>query len=136
MNLNTLPILFVVMAVWVVPTSAFAKTVAEWDFSDGPQGWSGNSRVESLSSPPEGLIVKSTRQEPWIEGSAVDLPGDKKAYHVLISGIEEEPSEVGVREVVEDSDKPLSFKSANEEFHSEYKILTVTLEGRSEIQNK
>ncbi|MGD8499683.1 MAG: hypothetical protein PVJ86_03505, partial [Phycisphaerales bacterium] len=70
-------ILFAATAVLPMPVSAFEKTVAEWDFSKGLQGWTGNSRVEDLSYSPEGLIVKSTGQDPWIEGPAVDLPSDK-----------------------------------------------------------
>ena len=76
MNLRISVILFAVMAVLAVPVSAFGKTVAEWDFSKGLQGWTGNSRVENLSHSSEGLIVKSTGEDPWIEGPAVDLPAE------------------------------------------------------------
>jgi len=63
--------------VFCFPACVSAKTVAEWDFSRGLQGWAGNDRVENLSSSPEGLVVKSTGEDPWIEGPAVDLPGDR-----------------------------------------------------------
>ncbi len=71
-NLRVLPILWAFMTV-----SAYGKVAAKWDFSKGTQGWTGNNRVEKLTSSPEGLLVKSTGQDPWIEGPAIDLPGDK-----------------------------------------------------------
>ncbi len=76
-KLRVLPILLAFMAVLLLPISAYGKAVAEWDFSKGTQGWTGNSRVEKLTSSPEGLLVKSTGQDPWIEGPAIDLPGEK-----------------------------------------------------------
>ncbi|MDH4240821.1 MAG: hypothetical protein OEW48_14785, partial [Phycisphaerae bacterium] len=57
-----------------------------------------------------------------------------KPYHVLISGIDKEPNDVGVREVRGVSSKPLAFKSAGKEFHSEQNYLVITLEGKSEIR--
>jgi len=77
-NLRVLPILLAFMTVLVMPVSAYGKVVAEWDFTKGTKGWTGNSRVEKLVSSPEGLLVKSTGQDPWIEGPAIDLPGEKK----------------------------------------------------------
>jgi len=84
---TTLPFLLVMMAIMITPAGACAKTVVElvgaepavvrWDFSNAAQGWTANERVENLRCSPEGLIVKSTGQDPWIEGPAVDLPGDK-----------------------------------------------------------
>jgi hypothetical protein len=71
-NLRMLPILLAFMTV-----SAYGKVVAEWDFSKGTQGWTGNNRVEKLTSSSEGLLVKSIGQDPWIEGPGVDLPGEK-----------------------------------------------------------
>ncbi len=56
---------------------AIGKTMVEWDFSKGLHEWVGNRQVENLSFSPEGLIVKCTGQDPWIEGPAVDLPDDK-----------------------------------------------------------
>jgi len=76
-SLRVFPILLGLMMIFVVPVSAYGKMVAEWDFSKGTQGWTGNSRVEKLTSSPEGLLVKSTEQDPWIEGPAIDLPGEK-----------------------------------------------------------
>lgn len=56
---------------------AFGKIAVEWDFSKGLHGFTGNKQVENLSFSSEGLVVKSTGEDPWIEGPAVDLPGDK-----------------------------------------------------------
>jgi len=71
---KTFAVLLVVAVVWTVP--AFGKTAIEWDFSKGLHGWTGNMRVEKLSFSPEGLLVKSTGEDPWIEGPVVDLPGE------------------------------------------------------------
>ncbi len=76
-KLRVLPILLTFTMVSLVPVAVFGKSVAEWDFSKGAQGWTGNSRVEKLTSSPEGLLVKSTGEDPWIEGPAIDLPGEK-----------------------------------------------------------
>ncbi|MHC4558543.1 MAG: hypothetical protein ACYS80_14715 [Planctomycetota bacterium] len=77
MNLRVSAIFFAVVLILAVLVSAFGKTVVEWDFRKGTQGWSGNKRVEALSYSPQGLIVKSTGEDPWIEGPAMDLPADK-----------------------------------------------------------
>ena len=74
---NTLPVLLAMMLIMMVPAGACGKTVIEWDFSKGTHGWTANNRVENLRSSPGGLIVKSTGLDPWIEGLAVDLPGDE-----------------------------------------------------------
>ena len=58
-----------------VPASG--KVVTEWDFSRGTHGWTGNNKVEKITYSSQGLIVKSTGEDPWIEGPAIDLPGDK-----------------------------------------------------------
>jgi len=76
-NFRAAPILITVILFWAIPVPAVGKTAVEWDFSKGLHGWTGNLRVENLSSSPEGLLVKSTGEDPWIEGPAVDLPGDK-----------------------------------------------------------
>jgi len=77
-NNFTVPlIVFTVTMLLTVPASSFARSVVEWDFSKGLHGWTGNRQVENLSFTPEGLFVKSTGEDPWIEGPAVDLPGDK-----------------------------------------------------------
>ncbi|MHC4497370.1 MAG: hypothetical protein ACYSYM_16270, partial [Planctomycetota bacterium] len=70
-------ILSVVMGILAVPASTLGKTVTEWNFSEGLQGWTGNNRVENLSYSPEGLIVQSTGEDPWIEGPAIDLSGGR-----------------------------------------------------------
>jgi len=55
--------------------TAWADTVAEWDFSQGLQGWWGNTYVADLTVSRQGLAFQSTGIDPWIEGPAVDLPG-------------------------------------------------------------
>lgn len=74
---TTLPVLLAMTVIMMVPAAACAKTVVEWDFSKAAHGWTANNRVDNLRSSAEGLIVKSTGEDPWIEGPAVDLPGDK-----------------------------------------------------------
>jgi hypothetical protein len=74
---TTLPVLLVMIVIMMAPVGASARMVVEWDFSKGIHGWTGNGRVENLRSSPEGLIVKSMGEDPWIEGPAVDLPGGK-----------------------------------------------------------
>ncbi len=69
--------LLAVIALLLLPALVSGKTVAGWDFTKGLQGWAGNNKVEKLTSSSEGLIVKSTGDDPWIEGPAIDLPGDK-----------------------------------------------------------
>lgn len=76
-NPRMLPLLFGIMVIMMVPVGVCGASVVEWDFSKGNHGWTGNDRVENLRSSAEGLIVKSTGEDPWIEGPAVDLPGDK-----------------------------------------------------------
>jgi hypothetical protein len=65
------------MGILAAPASTPGKTVAEWNFSEGLQGWTGNNRVENLSYSPEGLIVQSTGEDPWIEGPTIDLPSGR-----------------------------------------------------------
>ena len=76
-NFRAAPIFIAVTLFFAVQVPVFGKTAVEWDFSKGLHGWTGNGRVENLSFSPEGLLVKSTGEDPWIEGPAVDLPGDK-----------------------------------------------------------
>jgi hypothetical protein len=76
-NPRMLPVLFGIMVITMLPAGARGASVVEWDFSKGNHGWTGNGRVENLRSSAEGLIVKSTGEDPWIEGPAVDLPADK-----------------------------------------------------------
>ncbi len=77
LQVRVLPILFVLAMVLVMPVCAYGKMVAEWDFSKGTLGWTGNNRIENLSFSSEGLFIKSTGHDPWIEGPVVDLPGEK-----------------------------------------------------------
>ncbi|MGB2862340.1 MAG: hypothetical protein WBC05_03355 [Sedimentisphaerales bacterium] len=76
-NSRAVPIFIAVTLFLAVPIPALGKTAVEWDFSKGIHGWTGNGRVENLSYSPEGLLVKSTGEDPWIEGPVLDLPGDK-----------------------------------------------------------
>jgi len=76
-NPKMLPLLFGIIVITTLPVGVCGASVVEWDFGKGTQGWTGNGRVENLRSSAEGLIVKSTGEDPWIEGPAVDLPGDK-----------------------------------------------------------
>jgi hypothetical protein len=55
-------------------SAAYGKTVAVWDFTKGLQGWQGNKYTEGLTASAEGLAFRSTGNDPWIEGPAVDLP--------------------------------------------------------------
>ncbi|MHC4728361.1 MAG: hypothetical protein ACYS17_14165, partial [Planctomycetota bacterium] len=66
-----------VLTILVMSVSAYGKVVVEWNFSKGTLGWISNNKVENLSSSPEGLLVKSTGHDPWIEGPVIDLPGEK-----------------------------------------------------------
>lgn len=70
-------VLFGVLLISLLPGEANCDVVVEWDFSRGTHGWVGNDRVEDLVSSAEGLTVKSTGQDPWIEGPPVDLPDGK-----------------------------------------------------------
>ena len=74
-NCNMFASLLAVMSLWTM--TSFGKAVAEWDFSKGLHGWTGNRQVDNLSSSSEGIVVKSTGEDPWIEGPVVDLPDDK-----------------------------------------------------------
>jgi len=57
-------------------TSAWGKAVVTWDFTKGTHGWQGNKHVQDLTVTAEGLAFASTGNDPWIEGPAVDLPGE------------------------------------------------------------
>jgi len=72
---RTLRILFALAVLTACPALAYGKTAAEWDFTKGTLGWTPNARVKELISTPQGLLVRSTGEDPWIEGPAVDLPG-------------------------------------------------------------
>jgi hypothetical protein len=61
---------------FVIGSCAYGKTVAAWDFAKGLQGWQGNRYTEGLTATAEGLAFRSTGNDPWIEGPAVDLPGE------------------------------------------------------------
>lgn len=61
---------------WTGP-EALADTVIQWDFAGGLQGWKGNFHVADLTWSRRGLSFTSTGNDPWIEGPAIDLPGDR-----------------------------------------------------------
>jgi len=69
--------LLAVIASLSLSASVSGEAVTEWDFSEGLHGWIGNNKVEKLSYSSEGLIVKATADDPWIEGPAIELPGEK-----------------------------------------------------------
>lgn len=70
-------LLFFVAAVFLASAGAEGKVAVEWDFTQGILGWSGNACVEGLKSSGDGLVVRSTGVDPWIEGPAVELPGSE-----------------------------------------------------------
>ena len=74
-DLRTRARLLAMMVIVVLAPEVGAKAVVEWDFSKGMHGWTANDRVEKLSFSPDGLVVKSVGEDPWIEGPEVDLPG-------------------------------------------------------------
>jgi hypothetical protein len=63
----------------MAPSATYGKTIAAWDFTKGLQGWQGNRYTEGLAVSGEGLAFKSTGNDPWIEGPAVDASGDGAA---------------------------------------------------------
>jgi hypothetical protein len=70
--------LAVVLLAWVaaLSTTAWGKVAVAWDFTKGLQGWQGNKYVADLAVSAEGLAFRSTGNDAWIEGPAVDLPGE------------------------------------------------------------
>ena len=93
--------------------------------------------------------VKKLRNRGWfIHAPCVvnDIHEDKDAvtfiadgwgdrpYYVLISGVEEEPTEVVAGKVIEKGVKSARLKSVDYEFYREHKCLIVALEGRSKVQ--
>lgn len=60
----------------VLASPASGKTVAAWDFTKGAQGWQGNNYTADVATTAEGLALRSTGIDPWIESAAVDVPGD------------------------------------------------------------
>ncbi|MHC4741329.1 MAG: hypothetical protein ACYS8Z_05430 [Planctomycetota bacterium] len=71
--------LFLAAVFFLASVGAEGKVVVEWDFTEGTLGWSGNARVERLKSSGDGLAVRATGTDPWIEGPAVELPGSEVA---------------------------------------------------------
>ncbi len=60
-----------------------AKTLIEWDFSKGTQGWTGNQMVKPLRVTDEGIVVESEGNDPWIEGPGVDIPAGYVAKVII-----------------------------------------------------
>jgi hypothetical protein len=60
----------------VLSADARGKVALTWDFTKGVQGWRANQYVEETVISSEGLAFRSTGNDPWIEGPAVDLPGE------------------------------------------------------------
>jgi hypothetical protein len=73
---NIFWIQFCLLMVVLVPLCSYGKIVVQWNFTRGTHGWTANKSVEGPISSPDGLIVKSIAEDPWIEGPAMDLPGD------------------------------------------------------------
>ena len=55
---------------------AWGKTIVSWDFAEGMQGWQGNKDTADLTATREGLTFRSVGIDPWLEGPAVDVPGE------------------------------------------------------------
>jgi len=69
------PLMVFVLCTMLSP-DVWGKTVVAWDFTKGVQGWQGNKDTEGLTATTEGLAFRSAGIDPWIEGPAVDLPGE------------------------------------------------------------
>lgn len=65
------------LVIHLVCGRASADIVIHWGFSNGLQGWKGNHDVEDLTWSRTGLSFRSTGVDPWIEGPAIHLPGDR-----------------------------------------------------------
>ncbi len=76
-SIGVITVIVSLLAVHWAAGSAFADIVVRWDFSNGPQGWVGNHYVKDLTWSRTGLSFQSTGVDPWIEGPAIDLPGDR-----------------------------------------------------------
>ena len=71
------PLAFAVLALGTIfSAGAWGKVALTWDFAKGLQGWQGNQYVEEAAVSSEGFAFRSTGNDPWIEGPAVDLPGE------------------------------------------------------------
>jgi len=78
-------------------------------------------------------LISNIREDEELTSLKVHGWGDRQ-YYVVISGVEKKPKEVRVRKTRDDSDQPTVFQPAENQFHHKHKLLTVTLEGKSEIQ--
>jgi len=57
-----------------------------------------------------------------------------KPYYVLISGVQEEPSEINQRRIVSSSDKTFVFSTTKREFYNDYRLLVIRLQRKSQIK--
>ncbi len=60
-----------------MPGAVCGKEVVEWYFSKAAHGWVGGGTTGQVLGTPEGLLVRSKGEDPWIEGPGVDLRGSK-----------------------------------------------------------
>lgn len=65
------------LLVHLAGSAVWAEAIVRWNFSRGLQGWTGNQFVEDLTFSRDGLSLRSTGIDPWIEGPAVNLPADR-----------------------------------------------------------
>jgi hypothetical protein len=76
-RISTIATVVSVLIVHLIAGEALGGLVVRWNFSNGPQGWTGNHHVTDLTCSREGLSFQSTSVDPWIEGPPIDLPGDR-----------------------------------------------------------
>jgi len=68
-------ILLTCLLLATLSSTAQAKTLVAWDFTQGTHGWVGNPFVRDLTVTTEGLALMSTGIDPWIESRPLDLSG-------------------------------------------------------------
>jgi len=76
-NVSTAAIVVGSLIIHFAVVGVRAETIISWNFSRGLQNWSGNHHVEDLTYSQDGLSFRSTGVDPWIEGPAINLPGDQ-----------------------------------------------------------
>ena len=62
--------------VWLPGLAISAIPLADWDFTTGTHGWTGNRMVGKFAVTPDGLAVTSLGDDPWLEGPPFDAPAD------------------------------------------------------------
>ncbi len=78
-------------------------------------------------------MISDIREDKTSVTFTVDGWGGKQ-YFVLVSGIEEEPSEIVLRDMFQESGKSSAFEPVVKQFHSEHNCLVITLKGKSQIR--